>query len=159
MTKCESEVREKGSSRTLMLAKSLYLTEYDETGWNPQSQLVANPTWEQIDASIRRLDKFSFPFVWIYLRPDADPQDVPEFEVIGGAGDYVVACSVEGYHQRRVLVNDDAHDEIEVWTSDQGATASGKHVLHDVDAVLRITRHFCETGGFDPLSHGSAAAV
>jgi hypothetical protein len=134
-----------------MLTKGLYLTEYDSSGWNEQSELVANPIWEQIESSIRRLDKFRFPFVWLYLRSDADPRDVPEFEVIGGAGDYLVACSVDGYHQRRVLnATADEDDEIEVWTSDQGLTTSGKYVLHDADAVLRITRYFCETGGFDP---------
>lgn len=134
-----------------MFVKSLHVTEYDATGFNRRLVVTNDPTWEQIEAAIRRLDRFRFPYVWLYPVADADPRDVPAFEVMGGKRAYVVCGNVGGYFQRRFL-NPDAEDdeEVQVWRSDQGCEQPAKHVLRDLETVLRVTRHFCETGEYDP---------
>jgi hypothetical protein len=128
--------------------------EYDQTGWNCKESQLVFPSWQDIEAALRRLDKFRFPFVWYFALPQVEDDAVPEFEVMGGAGDYLVSCSVGGYLQRQCLnptgLRPDEDDEVDIWTSDQGLTVSAARVLNDIEKVLRITRYFCETGGFDP---------
>ena len=132
-----------------MLVKRLSETEYDKDGWTWRTHDIPNPTWDQIEASIWRLDKFRFPFVWLYL--DGMPEsDVPQFEVTGGSGDYVIACSVKDYRQRLFCDPSRGKRAIEIWTSDQGGSNAAENVLHDLDVVLRVTRYFCDTGDFDP---------
>jgi len=122
----------------------------DDTGWNCQESTTLNPTWEQVEAAIRKLDKFQNPFAWFYLSPNAASGEVPEFEVVGGEGDYAVACSIKGFHQRMPCNPDLGNKMIAVWTSDQGAEIEAKNIIYDVDLVLELTRYFCEHADFSP---------
>ena len=133
-----------------MLVKLLSIFEYDESGRICKEACVEDPTWEQIEASARRLDKFRFPFVWLFLSKGTTEERIPEFEIVGGNGDYCIACSISGYHERRYCDPTLGNEEIDLWTSDQGASAPAKHVLHDIAIVLEVAKYFCDEGDFCP---------
>jgi hypothetical protein len=131
-----------------MLIKLMKSFEYDETGWNCRESQLSNPSWDQIESAVRRLDKFRFPFVWFFLSDQVFEDDVPEFEIMGGAGDYLLCVSAAGYFQRKLLYPE--HGDTFIWTSDQGNSAPAKHLCHDLDLVLEAVKYFNTTGGFSP---------
>jgi len=104
-----------------------------------------NPTWQDIEAAIRRLDRDQFPFIYLFRDPEASKSDVPDFTVMGGDKAYV-------FGPEETLFYDETHADtkIAVWLSDQGASFSDKQVCHDLEVVLRATRLFSETGQLDP---------
>jgi hypothetical protein len=132
-----------------MLVRKVLTVEYDADGLGCESRWLANPTWEQIEWEIWRLDRFCHPFVWFYLNDAAQGGDVPEFEIIGGGGIYAIQATVNG---KRWMYRDPTKGdgEVDVWTSDQGASVPEKSICSDTDAVLAITRHFCEIGSLHP---------
>jgi hypothetical protein len=138
-----------------MLVKILHVVEYDERGWKWWSKDTLSPTWDEIESSIRQLDKFRFPSVWLSLADPIDrkwPDDhCPEFEVMGGQGDYWIACSIEGFEQRRYCVPEQGDGIVDVWTSDQGFMDKNKHICHDLNLLISATAYFCEHGRFAPF--------
>ena len=131
-----------------MPVKVLHIIEYEDAGGPWHTRDIVDPTWDLIEAAIRRLDKCLWPAIWLFLTADKD--EVPDFEVMGGESDYWIACSVGGFHQRRFCDPSQGEEEIAVWTSDQGFSDSAKHICHDLEVVLRAARHFYDTGDFDP---------
>ena len=117
------------------------------------SQDVLHPTWDQVEQAVRRLDRCLFPFIWLYTTPAADSDsDVPQFEVVGGDGAYVVVLrSDSSDHRGRILQNPSGgDDEIDVWISDQGASFAAPDVCPSLDEVMRVTRHFFDHGAPAP---------
>jgi hypothetical protein len=119
----------------------------------PVEKRIVHPTWQEIEATIRKLDKHVHPF--IVLAPVLDESerfngDSDFFEVIGGNGDYWVAGSINGYWQRRAVnpLGDD--NEIDLWTSHQGFSSPSEFVLHDLNVVLRAAKYYYEYNEFDP---------
>lgn len=115
---------------------------------------VPGPTWADIEAAIRRLDRHRFPF--LFLWPSADEAehevsgDYDAFEVMGGQGVWWLAGTFGGYFQRRLDFPGRGGQEVPVWTSDQGFADADRHICRDVEAVVRAARYFAEHGGFDP---------
>jgi hypothetical protein len=122
---------------------------YDETGWGWHWEKIASPTWDQVEAFIRCLDKFHYPWVWLFTRDNIEDPLVDCMQVIGGDGVYWVALSAGNFEQLRLFDPDKGNEEIHLWTSDQGFSDYEFHVTYDIDLVLRIAKQFAETG--EPL--------
>jgi hypothetical protein len=127
----------------------LDVTIYDDKGWPWRTERIRNPTWDDIELAIRRLDRFCYPFVWLFQDVDATEDAPPEFNVLGGEGEYTMDYGPEGT-ELRYFDPTPGDDEIEVWRSDQGYACQAKYCCPSLDTVLRVTRYFCEHGTFDP---------
>jgi hypothetical protein len=85
----------------------------------------------------------------LYTDPSAQENDVPQFEVTGGEGAYVVQARCGGTEV--VLWNPEGgKEDVDVWVSDQGASFPGQWVSHSIDEVLAVTKYFFEHGELDP---------
>lgn len=132
-----------------MKVKVLQITIYDADGWTWRTEQVCNPTWNDIEQAVRRLDRFRYPFIWLYQQIDAEPEDVPDFSVIGGEGEFAMDEMADGTY-RRYHDPTRGDDMIKAWRSDQGAEFEAKYCCSSLDTVLRATRYFCEYGTLDP---------
>jgi hypothetical protein len=112
------------------------------------------PSWADIEAAVRQLDRHRFPF--LFLWPSADEAehelsgDYDAFEVMGGHGSWWLAGTFGGYFQRRLDYPERGEQEVAVWTSDQGFADAERHICRDIEAVLRAVRYYADHGGFDP---------
>jgi hypothetical protein len=57
-----------------MIVKRLDVTRYTKGGWSNRTTTV-NPAWPKIEKAIRRLDKFSYPFLWLNLSEANDSEE------------------------------------------------------------------------------------
>lgn len=103
-----------------MRVQKLVLTVYRDDGWGAQSRWILQPTWTDVEVAIHELDRFRHPFLWMYLRPSAHQDDVPDFEVLGGDGAYTMN-GLRGGEQVRYSKPTGGEELVPVWTSDQGA--------------------------------------
>ena len=83
------------------------LTLYEDDGRTWRTEEVRQPTWETVEVAIRRLDRSHLPFVWLYLGAEREqghvtearvliPGSIPDFEVVGGDGEYAMNANREG---------------------------------------------------------------
>jgi hypothetical protein len=135
-----------------MLVKLLSTVVYEEDGWTWRSEDTLCPTWEDIEAAIRRLDKFRYPIVWLDLKevPTEDGAG-PRFDLVGGYGDYWFGV-FEADKQWRFCDPSQGDDLVPLWTSDQGFSDEARHVCHDLEQVFEAARYFCDTGERTPSS-------
>ncbi len=136
-----------------MPVRCMSYVEYDERGWGWHMEKVANPTWGQVVGSIRQLDKFRYPWVWLFIGENEEDATVDCLTVMGGDGVYRVGLSAGKHDQLRLFDPDKGSHEVELWTSDQGFSDSEFHTTNDIELVLRIAKHFAETG--EPLSEAT----
>ncbi len=124
----------------------LVLTEYDNKGWGREDSKYENPDWPLIEKSIRRLDRFRFPYVWLFKE---ESEDGPQLTITGGKGKFHLYMSDdEGEY---IILNADKGDDIvEVWESDQGFETYDHELLDDVDDVVKIAKHYYEFGEKHP---------
>ena len=122
---------------------------YGETGREWHFDKVRNPTWDEIVTSIRRLDKFRYPWVWLFIGDEDEDASVDCLTVMGGEGVYWLGLTAGKYDQLRLFDPNKGTDEVELWTSDQGFADQERHVTHDIDLVFHIVKHFGKTG--EPL--------
>ena len=128
-----------------MLVRVLVTVIYDETGWNWQKQVVRQPTWDQIDSSIRQLDQFCHP--WIELHLTDDPDDPGNsLTVMGGKGVYWIALTADEWDQLRLFDPDKSSRKVDLWISDQGFDDHELHTTTDLELVMRIAGYFAQTG-------------
>jgi hypothetical protein len=127
----------------------LQVTIYQDDGWTWRTERFRNPRWDDIDAAIRRLDRFHYPFVWLFRDADIEEDALPEFSVMGGKGEFYMDSYADGfgYHYCDPSRGDDL---IEIWESDQGYTPEKKYCCPSLDIVLRVTHYFAEHGALDP---------
>lgn len=130
------------------MVKLLHAETYGANGWNPRPQRTHNPSWGQIEAAIRRLDRFRYPYIWLFLSEEEDDSgDLNNtLQVIGGKGAYYLTLNAGEFDNVTLYFPDAPDEEIEVWESDQGLSASAREVATDVELVLRIVWHFAATG-------------
>jgi hypothetical protein len=137
-----------------MHVKCLEYVVYGPAGRKWKAHKVWNPTWNAIEQAIRRLDRFRYPFAWLWATEDESKQTIDGtgelLEVMGGEGVWWLAGSFDGYFQRRLDYPERGDAEVAVWTSDQGFADAERHLCRDIEAVLRAARHYYEHGGFDP---------
>jgi hypothetical protein len=131
-----------------MLIKLLRTTMYDEMGLAWRTEDVQNPTWEAIEAAIQRLDRFRYPFFWLFRELDVAADDVPDFTVIGGEGVFAIDCRANDTDYR-YFDPTRGDGEIVVWRSDQGAAFEEKYCCFSTATVLQATRFYCEHGAPD----------
>ena len=130
-----------------MLVRRLDVYHYlTASSW--EEQTARNPTMEQIEEAVRRLDRFHYPWVW--LRLTEEQTDDNYMTVMGGNGAYWLSISVDGLDQRRVSFPDQGSDEVQVWTSDQGFSDEQRHICFDIEIVLKAAKFFADTADFDP---------
>jgi hypothetical protein len=130
-----------------MLVKKLEVTIYDENGYHWETHETPQPSWGQIEAAIRRLDRFRYPF--IFLRLDDYIEEGEHISIIGGNGAY----GIEGFLRKQQRMyrdpNRSGEDEIRVWTSDQGCSLRENEVC-DLETALKAARYVCDKGDYDP---------
>jgi hypothetical protein len=131
-----------------MAIRCLAYVVYDESGWGWHEEKVASPSEAQVEASIRRLDKFRYPWIWLFIGDDEDPTE-DCLTVMGGDGVYWIALSAGKHDQLRLFDPDKSNNIVHIWTSDQGFWDYEFHTTSDIDLVLHVVRHFGETG--EPL--------
>ena len=129
-----------------MAVRCLSWEVYPETGWGGQTQKLADPTWDQIVASVRRLDRFRYPWVWLFIGDNDEDPTVNCLTIMGGEGVYWVALSAGKFDQLRLFDPNKGNEEVNLWLSDQGFSDYEFHVTYDIDLVLRIAAYFGETG-------------
>src|SRR4051812_5586680 len=116
----------------------------DGRPWDVET--VGDPTWNDVEAAIRRMDNFCFPIVELKLTADEDsPTD---FDVVGGAGRWALH-NIMGRWKYTDLAG--SNDEVRLWDSDQGYYCQERNVLTDVEKLLRIVRAYYETGSYEEL--------
>jgi hypothetical protein len=122
---------------------------YSETSSDWHFEKTRNPTWNQIVAAIQRLDKFRYPWVWLFIGDEDEDATVDCLTVMGGKGVFWLALTAGKYDQLRLFDPNKGSEEVEVWTSDQGFADEERYVTYDLDLVMRVAKHFGETG--EPL--------
>ena len=132
-----------------MRVKLLAIALYESNGHQRRMEKIRYPRWLDIEASIRRLDQYQLPFIWLLNSVDATEDASPDFNVIGGKGLYAFDCRAEGreYRHCNPLGGD---QEITIWRSDQGWDCAEKYVCTTLDIVLQAAEYFCAHGTPDP---------
>ena len=125
------------------------VAQYDTEGRSLGPERVIEPTWNDVEAAIRRMDNYCFPF--ICLNTDAlDPEDegLDSFWIIGGGGRWAL-LQASGDWQYEDAAG--GNEEVRLWDSDQGYFCKQKNILTDPSKVLRITRAYYDTGSYAGL--------
>ena len=125
--------------------------EGDRSRFGPKPVMTLNPTFDEIEAAIRRLDRDEWPYIWLHTEtPPADEFPNNLFQVMGGRGEYALTLYRDGdeiHYIDRSRRNEGG--PIEIWESDQGSDACYKDLCNDVSRVIEITRQFCDSGELD----------
>jgi hypothetical protein len=137
-----------------MHAKVLETWSYLPDGKPLRRENVMHPSWAQIEASIRRLDRRTHPILilWPSEAGHAFDEFCDRFEVSGGDELYWMAGSHDGYLQRRFLDPHGGDRDVEIYGPliEQGFGDRERHICRDLEVVLRAARYYAERGGFDP---------
>lgn len=121
-----------------------------------RSEKVSSPTLEQVEASVRRLDRRVHPILFLWASDDPALHMIDEsserLEVLGGAGLYWVAGTFDGRFQRRFLDPAGGGREVPFWgfEIEHGFAAAERNVCRNVELVVQAARHYAEFGRFDP---------
>ena len=135
----------------IMAVGLLQITHYVTAGGPWHTERIVDPTWAAVEEAINKLDRCLLPFIWLYDDPAAQPDGVPEFEILGGNQAYVVAIRCGG--KEHWLQNPEGGDEeIDVWVSDQGASFPASLVSPSLAEVLRVAQYYFTYGLADPQS-------
>ena len=126
---------------------------YGPDGWNPRPERIPNPSWRQIEQAILRLDRFRYPWIWLFLTEAETEPDEEELQecltIMGGRRAYYLEPNAGEHDQLTLLYPHAPQEAVEVWESDQGLSVSSREVTADIDLVLRVAKHFAATG--EPL--------
>jgi hypothetical protein len=133
-----------------MPVKCLTSVVYGETGEDWHFEKTFNPSWDAIVAAIDQLDKFRYPWVWLFIGDEEEDASVDCLTIMGGGGVYWLGLSAGRYEQLRLFDPSKGSDDVQLWISDQGFADQEMYVTYDRQLVLRIARHFGETG--EPLA-------
>lgn len=134
-----------------MLIKTLEVIHYPASGstasGEPWESLVyPDPTWGEIEKALARLDRDVYPFLWLHVSEFIE-DDPPEhaMDVMGGLGEYAISIELPG---RGLTYSDESRGAtvVDIWVSDQGSQAEERDLCNDYDLLLKIVRHFAETG-------------
>ena len=141
-----------------MYAKRLQIVKYESSSGPWSSRFVDEPTWDDIERSIRGLDRDLHPFVFVHFDENAGEDDIPNIEVVGGQSAYSIGFKEDGV--LKYYVNSEKGDrEVLIWESDQGALVPEKRICDDLELVLEIVKHLCNTNTIWLMSRTSAESV
>jgi hypothetical protein len=119
---------------------------YSPAGLPLGGGVFPNPTWEQVETSIRTQDRITHPLTRLRLDPD---QEEPALDILGGNGRFVLMELGGKWQYYDPSAAGD--EELPVWTSDQGYQALPCDICFDIERVVRIARRFFDTGSFESL--------
>jgi hypothetical protein len=136
-----------------MPVRCLTFVEYAENGRDWHLEKLRFPDWDRIVASVHRLDRFHYPWVWLFIGDGDEDATVNCLTIMGGKGAYWIGLSAGKYDQLRLFNAGNGQQEVDLWTSDQGFADRACYVTDDVQLVLRVAKHFGETG--EPLPDAS----
>jgi hypothetical protein len=122
----------------------------DNRPW--QDHRVDQPSWNDIEAAIRKMDNDCFPIVLLSCRElDEDENgfdDEDAFHAIGGNGQFALLhCMAEWQYEDP----DGGERDVRLWESDQGFFCLEKNIIEDIERVLRLVKEFYQTGSYDTL--------
>jgi hypothetical protein len=105
-----------------------------------------DPDWETIVAAIDQLDRDVFPMIWLQIGKHVE-WDEPELalNILGGRGEFALCIFRKGHH---IYFRDTLRGKniIQIWESDQGSRAHESELCNDRTKLLKVVRHFAETG-------------
>jgi hypothetical protein len=136
-----------------MLVKKLDVIVYPDAGPFWHTETHDEPAWELIENAVRDLDRAEHPFLNIYLHGGRGKSELWYLVVIGGAGEYGISGNNEDWQEcwrYRDKSRPKGPDLIDIWITDQGASFEKTYLCNDLDLVLKICRHFAETGELAP---------
>jgi Lon protease-like protein len=135
-----------------------YTAQYD---WSLHD--VSNPTWDQIEIALRRLDQFAHPYVWLLLGDAEDwgrMEEAGYLNIIGGNGTYCVDGATPLDGRRRLSVSHHSQQKrVDVWLSDQGFSSEERFVCKDIETVIGVARHFSIRRRLDPSVEWTTATA
>ena len=122
--------------------------------YEASSHDLANPSWDQVETSIRCLDQFKRPFVWLLLGEGGDWGAMEKegyLNIIGGNGIYSVDGATPSDGRRRLSVPKHSREKhVDVWLSDQGFSTEEVFVCYELGTILRVAKCFCVHRRLDP---------
>ncbi|HNH10332.1 MAG TPA: hypothetical protein PK683_17665 [Leptospiraceae bacterium] len=129
-----------------MKVKLMTVIQYYRDGRPNTSKEFKNPSWDLVEKSIKQMDNYCFPIVW--LHPSEDPDDEKTLDIIGGNGRWAVL-----HHMGDWQHSDGSGDETEarLWESDQGYECQEQNVIKDIETVLKYVRVFYDTASYAKL--------
>jgi hypothetical protein len=108
-----------------------------------------DPSWEQIECAIRRLDANAFAGVEIAIADMYhDGGGQPSLHITGGNGEYIISYNGGGGSSVHYLDPNQANqpEPVGVVKRDQGVWVPANWVCRNLELVLAIARYFTETG-------------
>jgi hypothetical protein len=82
----------------------------------------------------------------MFMSSEADPTcDLPDFEVMGGCGEYFIIMRSEA-GERRFQDLSRGDEDVEIWVSDQGTVIPASHLCPDLDLVIAAAKEFHDSG-------------
>jgi len=134
----------------------------EHPAWEDPATTVPSPSWNEIEAAVRRLDGRRYR--WLQLWPTADPADHDpdpgsheHVEVVGGAGVYLLRVSFADGRDAHLDFPEWPHRDVMVLPDPSGFgfvdgmwSESARRVCREVEVVLRAVRHYCDTGELNP---------
>jgi hypothetical protein len=115
-------------------------------GTDVRSEIVPNPTWEQVEAAVRRLDNASLND--LYLQPDADNSET-YLCVGGGGGRYVLAGVLAGDRFPTLVDPNRPAEPAELLRVGGQEGDYPANVVHDLETTLAAVQAFWASGSFD----------
>ena len=108
-------------------------------------EVIDHPSWEQVQAAIRRMENFCYPIVTLAF--DESEQD--GLIIVGGPRRYS-ATRVDGswIYERP----DGSDQEVRLWLSDQGFYCRERNIIRTRRRTLEIAKAFYETGDFEKVA-------
>jgi hypothetical protein len=120
-----------------------------ERRFGGQTLRMPNPLWADIERAIRRLDRDEWPHLLLHIDEAAEREPFDNvFSIMGGRGEYALCLHRDGEEIRYFDVSRPG-DDVEIWESDQGSACCQYNLCNDLNLVLRLIRHFAETGALN----------
>ena len=134
----------------VLAIKILDITVYPPRGSGSgyKTHSTPNPSWEQVEAAIRALDHHCHPFLFMGLREECAGEDC--MSILGGENGYAISVADSDGGWLQYCEPSHTGGDVPVWTSDQGYYPNERYVTYDLQLVLRIARHYAQTGELDP---------
>ncbi len=133
------------------LIKTLVALRYypDNKPWD--GELIRNPSWEQVESVIRRMDDFCFPLVALSLNSCLAVSDVFEdddsFHVIGGNDCFALFQNAGNWQYDNPY---GSADSVRLWQSDQGYFCEQRNIA-TLRTSLALIREFYLNGNFEAV--------
>jgi hypothetical protein len=122
------------------------LTVCEWEGANLRTDIVADPSWGQVETAVRRLDNQRFND--LYLQPDGNNSEV-YLCVGGGNGRYVLAGALSGEVFPSLIDPARAPEPAELVTVGGQEGDYPANAVHDLETTLTAVRAFWSTGRFE----------